>query len=553
MSRKKATDITFKSWRDAMAYVCVGDTVRLNDTSFVVSGFSRCYSDNYSSPQFVVEGRYGNTSVEYYMWHEGQAEVVAQANKREFKKLMSEQVIRMGNTIRVNEAYRAALYGNDRGQDHDVVAPGQYGEVTGVDQNGQVTVKVDSAFNAIFLNREHFDVIDWDNESAHRRRQRDAGFAYEKDHVHTWTLKWEETFRECPCGATQWRLECWTGYAWRSKTPRAILVDRPDLTRPEGFLEPIPFVEWTPAYRRRFQDILPNRLLNVAIDVVGLGGIGSFLAVSLAKMGFNNLGLYDFDVVTEENMGTQVYGRGHLGQYKANAIADVIRYMSHVDGAVPACYRMPYDRNSYRAGARIVISAVDSMEARKQVYNTVLYSQSQHLIDVRMGAENALMYVVNMFSRDDRMSYQKTLYSDEAADQEVCTAKATVYTGSMIAGQACKAVKDILTNNPNYARVTHWNIAANTMKCHTLAEAKARWDAVARKKAAVREAQRLEMSRSLSGIRPQSYADMMNHHQADSMRYTSMSIPSDWLTQSAPVPTEPPPPAPLPHLAESPI
>jgi molybdopterin/thiamine biosynthesis adenylyltransferase len=533
--RKSVNDLNFKSYIDAMAAICEGDTVRLYDDSFVVARLTRGRSTDLNpSPEFcrvTDDGDLNNVYSEEIEWRDGSFTLIKQANKREFKKLMNEGTIRMGNTIRINDAYRPSHYGANRSNDHDAISPGQYGEVTGVDAAGKITCKVDSAYNAVEILEDHLEVIDWDCESIHRRAQREAGFKYEKDHVHSWTLKWEETYRECPCGATQWKLDCWTGYSWRSKTPRAILVERPDLKRPESFIEPVPFTEFTPPFRRRFQDILPNRVLNQSIELVGLGGIGSFVALSLVKMGFTSVRMYDFDIVSEENMGTQLFGRHHVGCYKASAMAEILGALSHTDATIPTARNSAFCRDFCRPGSRIVISCVDSMKARTDVYKVAHWAGMGYLIDARMGAENALMYVTNLHSRLDRASYEKTLYSDSEADQEVCTAKATVYTGSMLAGHIVKAVKDVLVGNQNYARITHWNIADNTVKCHTIAEAKQRWADLEEKRRVKEQAERVRRNedalRWTMDIRPHPDWAPALEHAADSLRYSTATVALD--------------------------
>ena len=55
----------------------------------------------------------------------------------------------------------------------------------------------------------------------------------------------------------------------------------------------------------RQQDLINSDILTTPLFMVGLGGIGSWTAISLAKMGFNNLELWDNDVVAEENFNNQ--------------------------------------------------------------------------------------------------------------------------------------------------------------------------------------------------------------------------------------------------------
>jgi hypothetical protein len=113
----------------------------------------------------------------------------------------------------------------------------------------------------------------------------------------------------------------------------------------------------------------------------------------------------------------------------------------------------------------IIISAVDSMSTRKTIWDNHKDKSvgTKCLIDPRMGAETALMYVMSPMDGTDQVSYEKTLYTDESALQERCTAKATMYTACMLSGLVAKAVKDIVTNS-NYPRVSMWSIKDDDFK-----------------------------------------------------------------------------------------
>jgi len=88
------------------------------------------------------------------------------------------------------------------------------------------------------------------------------------------------------------------------------------------------------------------------------------------------------------------------------------------------------------------------------------------VIDPRMGAETSLLYIMNPKEANDVKSYEKTLYSDANAVQERCTAKATIYTANLLAGQVCKGVKDLACGTP-YTRLSQWDIGKNHVQMWT--------------------------------------------------------------------------------------
>ena len=68
------------------------------------------------------------------------------------------------------------------------------------------------------------------------------------------------------------------------------------------------------------------RLLQRHVAVVGLGGVGSWVAEALARSGVGTLTLIDLDHIAESNVNRQVHALGRtLGQAKVEAMAERIR------------------------------------------------------------------------------------------------------------------------------------------------------------------------------------------------------------------------------------
>lgn len=205
-------------------------------------------------------------------------------------------------------------------------------------------------------------------------------------------------------------------------------------------------------------EILPIETLEENITIIGAGAIGSFTALALAKMGFHNMTVFDFDEVSIENMSCQWYRHKDIGKNKAEALRDLIKDFTEVEiMAVPSAY-------TEGAFPGIVISAVDSMEVRKNIWENHKDSvKTKFIIDPRMASEYAMMYVMKPTSARDIESYEKTLFADDEGVQERCTARSTMYTATMISGLVAKSVKDIVNNIP-HPRVTDWNIKMDSFK-----------------------------------------------------------------------------------------
>lgn len=211
----------------------------------------------------------------------------------------------------------------------------------------------------------------------------------------------------------------------------------------------------------RQMDLIPIEVLGEPITIIGAGAIGSWVTLALAKMGFENLTVYDFDSVDVENLNSQFYPRDAVGTKKVIALNKLVWDFCGHGIEIRECY-------DHGAFPGIVISAVDSMEVRKLIWDNHKNKSfgTRAIIDPRMGAEQALLYVMNPMDAADQATYEKTLYTDKDAVHEHCTAKSTIYTANMLAGLVCKAVKDLLTH-PDYLRIASWNIRENGFEAHT--------------------------------------------------------------------------------------
>lgn len=201
-------------------------------------------------------------------------------------------------------------------------------------------------------------------------------------------------------------------------------------------------------------DILPVSALGKRITIIGAGAVGGWTALALAKMGFSDLSVYDPDVVEVENLNAQIYGRAHIGAPKVAALKDIVR--RHADTEI-IVYNSFYEGMFAIPG--IVISAVDSMAARKTIWraHAGLGAGTEMILDPRMGAETAVLYVMNPMDQKDDDAYSKTLHSDQEAVQEPCTRKATAYCALALAGLVAAQVKSLAVG-ASYARITQWKI-----------------------------------------------------------------------------------------------
>ena len=177
--------------------------------------------------------------------------------------------------------------------------------------------------------------------------------------------------------------------------------------------------------------------LGFPITLAGAGGIGSPLALALAKMGCRRLAIYDPDVVEAHNLPNQLYRLADVGRPKVAALGELLGEFASLE------LETRQERVTEQALRGVVISAVDSMASRQQIWcNCVRYKVAVPLyIDARMGGEVCRVLTVNPSDPDDIAAYEATLYGDEDAAEEVCTAQAIIYNTLGVAALAANQVK----------------------------------------------------------------------------------------------------------------
>lgn len=186
----------------------------------------------------------------------------------------------------------------------------------------------------------------------------------------------------------------------------------------------------------RQQDVLDaGKLSSIGITLIGLGSIGSYTGLALAKMGAL-LTAYDADFVESHNWSNQLYSDADIGTLKTVAFMNLLEaYGGHTPNAIAQRYvRQPL--------SEIVISAVDSMESRNGIWRSVRDRPEVKLyIDARMGLETLDVHVVRNQIKNDRVDYRETLFSDAEALQEPCTARSICYTPLIAASVVCALIK----------------------------------------------------------------------------------------------------------------
>ncbi|MBQ3420178.1 MAG: ThiF family adenylyltransferase [Romboutsia sp.] len=156
--------------------------------------------------------------------------------------------------------------------------------------------------------------------------------------------------------------------------------------------------------------------MNERINVIGCGATGSWVALSLAKLGIENVYLYDFDKVEMHNLPNQAFGVSDIGQNKAEAIKNTIKNLT---GLEYKAFDKQVNRNDKLPGITFLL--VDSMKAREGIMQSLKFNpQSKYAIETRLALEGGILHFVDCNNLEKIKNFEDTLFSDSEAQVSAC-------------------------------------------------------------------------------------------------------------------------------------
>lgn len=175
-------------------------------------------------------------------------------------------------------------------------------------------------------------------------------------------------------------------------------------------------------YTKQEELIVPHEFHH-RINVIGCGALGSWLVLFLLKMGFEDVHVYDFDTVEEHNIPNQVFKESDIGCLKVSAMSNIYGEFFKDEGVKKrlTTHNEKICRNDAGKLRGIVFSAVDSMKARKEIYeHSFKYGFSDLWLEARIGLEGAYVYMLDKYDLEKYEKYEGTLYEDTEAELSAC-------------------------------------------------------------------------------------------------------------------------------------
>ena len=139
-------------------------------------------------------------------------------------------------------------------------------------------------------------------------------------------------------------------------------------------MNPIPSKEeLSAALAARCPKQLQEKLQSSAIAICGLGGLGSNIAISLARAGIGKLILIDFDRVDISNLHRQQYKASQIGMYKTEALAaNLLEISPYLNLTLHTIQIQKENISALLSDADIICEAFDRAEMKAMLVNGIL-------------------------------------------------------------------------------------------------------------------------------------------------------------------------------------
>ncbi len=117
------------------------------------------------------------------------------------------------------------------------------------------------------------------------------------------------------------------------------------------------------------------RLKRACVGIAGVGGLGSAVAVALARVGVGRLLIADFDLVEPSNLNRQQFFIDQIGQFKVDALADNLRRINpYVRVERHRVLLTPDNTPAIFADCSVVVEAFDKPDMKAMLVETLLGS-----------------------------------------------------------------------------------------------------------------------------------------------------------------------------------
>ena len=131
--------------------------------------------------------------------------------------------------------------------------------------------------------------------------------------------------------------------------------------------------EWIKALNDRHGEDLQNKISSTTVGICGLGGLGSNIAIALARAGVGKLILIDFDKVDITNLHRQQYKVSQVGMYKTEALKENLTEINpYLETEIHTVCVTEKNAKELLKDCDIICEAFDNAECKAMLTNLVM-------------------------------------------------------------------------------------------------------------------------------------------------------------------------------------
>lgn len=133
--------------------------------------------------------------------------------------------------------------------------------------------------------------------------------------------------------------------------------------------------------RSRHTPHLHECLKSATVGVAGAGGLGSHVAIALARMGVGKLIIADFDRVEPSNLNRQAYNVDDIGEFKVMAIKRILKSVNPYCAVESIQIKLDKDNVSDIFGmCDVFVEALDSHCYKAEIVESMLINQTMPIV-----------------------------------------------------------------------------------------------------------------------------------------------------------------------------
>ena len=144
--------------------------------------------------------------------------------------------------------------------------------------------------------------------------------------------------------------------------------------------------EWNRALTERHGEHAQNKFSSATVAICGLGGLGSNVAIALARAGIGKLILIDFDRVDITNLHRQQYKASQIGMDKTDALLENLKEITpYVEIEIHTVRITEDNAAGLLKDADIICEAFDDAECKAMLTNIVLEAMPEKYLVAASG------------------------------------------------------------------------------------------------------------------------------------------------------------------------